>query len=164
MTFTIRTYAPADEDWVLASEAALQAHEHAIHDTRLPADPPNTRAYLTMLRAALAEGHGIMLIAEDAAGGRVGLVAGRIIDEPWPVETEDSARYGYVDDIYIEPAARGTGLAQTLLDAIADHLRRADPNLKRLRINVLAVNWIARRSYEKAGFVPYEVMYERLLR
>jgi len=29
---------------------------------------------------------------------------------------------------------------------------------------VLAVNAIARRSYEKAGFTPYEVMYERLIR
>ena len=164
MSFVIRPYAPADHDWLLECEMALQEHERAIHDTRLAADPRSTRAYLTMLWDALAEGHGIMLIAEDRAGRRVGLAAGRIIDEPWPVETPDSTRYGYVDDIYIEPAARGTGLAQVLLDAIADHLRGVDPTLKRLRINVLAVNRIARRSYEKAGFVPYEVMYERRLR
>ena len=40
----------------------------------------------------------------------------------------------------------------------------ADPTLTRLRVNVLAVNRIACRSYEKAGFTPYEVMYERLIR
>ena len=163
MSFVIRPYAPADHDWLLECEMALQEHERAIHDTRLPAEPQSSRSYLAMLWQALAEGHGAMLIAEDASGRRVGLVAGRIKDEPWPVETPDSTRYGYVDDIYIEPDARGTGLAQILLDAIADHLRRVDPNLKRLRINVLAVNRIARRSYEKAGFVPYEIMYERLL-
>ena len=33
----------------------------------------------------------------------------------------------------------------------------------RLRINALAVNRVARRAYEKAGFTPYEVMYERRL-
>jgi GNAT superfamily N-acetyltransferase len=164
MSFAIRPYAPADHDWLLECEMALQERERAIHDTRLPADLDSTRDYLALLRDRLAEGNGAMLIAEDASGRRVGLVAGRIIDEPWPVEMPDSTRYGYVDDIYVEPAVRGTGLAQMLLDAIADHLRRTDPNLKRLRINVLAVNRIARRSYEKAGFVPYEIMYERLLR
>lgn len=29
---------------------------------------------------------------------------------------------------------------------------------------VLAANAIARRAYEKAGFLPYAVMYERSLR
>ena len=163
MNFTIRPYVDADYDWVLAAEVALQAHEVALHDTRLPAEPQSSGCHLALLWERLAKGDGVMLIAEEASGQRVGLVAARIKDEPWPVETPDSTRYGYVDDIYIEPVARGTGLAQLLLDAIADHLRRADPNLRRLRINVLAVNRIARRSYEKAGFVPYEIMYERLL-
>ena len=79
------------------------------------------------------------------------------------METRDSTRYGYVSDIFIRPEARGSGLAQTLLDAIAAHLHAADPTLTRLRVNVLAVNTIARRSYEKAGFTPYEVTYERMI-
>jgi hypothetical protein len=29
---------------------------------------------------------------------------------------------------------------------------------------VLAVNRVACRAYERAGFVPYEFMYERLIR
>src|SRR5918995_285578 len=74
-----------------------------------------------------------------------------IHDTPWPMETRDSTRYGYVSDIFIKPEARGAGLAQALLDAIAAHLYAADPTLTRLRVNVLAVNAIARRSYEKAG-------------
>lgn len=163
MTFTIRPYTTADDAWVLASEVALQEHERAIHDTRLPG-LPHSRDYLTMLWDVLAENDGAMLIAEDASGRRAGLVSGHIVDDPWPVETAGSTRYGYVDDIFIEPDFRGSGLAQILLDAIADHLRGVDPTLTRLRINALAVNRIARRSYEKAGFVPYEVMYERLIR
>jgi ribosomal protein S18 acetylase RimI-like enzyme len=91
-------------------------------------------------------------------------VAGHIVDEPWPMETRDSTRYGYVSDIFIKPDVRSSGLAKSLLDAIAAHLHRADPTLTRLRVNVLAVNRIACRAYEKAGFTPYEVMYERLLR
>lgn len=163
MSFLLRPYTPADHDWVLQCEIELQEHERAIHDTRLPG-LPHTRDYLAMLWEHLAEGQGVMLIAENAEGERLGLVAGHIVDAPWPMETPDSTRYGYVSDIFVKPEARGSGLAQTLLDAIAAHLRAADPTLTRLRVNVLAVNTIARRSYEKAGFTPYEVMYERLIR
>lgn len=163
MSFTIRPYTPADYDWVLQREVELQEHERAIHDTRLPG-LPHTRDYLAMLWEELAEGHGIMLIAENTEGERIGLVAGHIIDAPWPMETPDSTHYGYVSDIFVKPAARGSGLAQALLDAVAAHLHAADPTLARLRVNVLAVNRIACRSYEKAGFTPYEVMYERLIR
>jgi ribosomal protein S18 acetylase RimI-like enzyme len=163
MDFVIRPYTPADYDWVLQCEVELQEHERALHDTRV-AGLPHTRDYLEMLWDDLAEGHGAMLIAENAQGERLGLVAGHIVDQPWPMETRDSTRYGYVSDIFVKPEARGNGLAQLLLDAIAAHLRTADPTLTRLRVNVLAVNAIARRSYEKAGFTPYEIMYERLIR
>lgn len=163
MKVTIRPYTPTDHDWVLQCEVALQEHERVLHDTRLPG-LPHSRDYLAMLWDTLAEAHGVMLIAEDAGGTRLGLVAGHIVDEPWPMETPDSTRYGYVSDIFIQPEARATGLAQEMLDAIAAHLRQADPSLTRLRVNVLAVNRIACRAYEKAGFTPYEVMYERLIR
>lgn len=159
----IRPHTQADYDWVLQCEVDLQEHERAIHDTRLPG-LPHSRDYLAMLWDELSESHGIMLIAETPQGERLGLVAGHIVDAPWPMETQDSTRYGYVSDIFIRPEARGTGLAQALLDAIAAHLHAADPALTRLRVNVLAVNAIARRSYEKAGFTPYEVTYERLIR
>lgn len=163
MSFSIRPCKPADHDWVLQCEIDLQEHERAIHDTRLPGWP-HTRDYLAMLWEHLAEGQGAMLIAETPAGDRLGLVAGHIVDAPWPMESADSTRYGYVSDIFVCPEARGTGVAQALLEAIANHLRAADPTLTRLRVNVLAGNAIARRSYEKADFTPYEVMYERLLR
>lgn len=163
MTFIIRPYASADHDWVLQCEVALQEHERALHDTRLPG-LPYTRDYLAMLWDVLAENQGAMLIAENADGERVGLVAGHIVDEPWPTETRGSTRYGYVSDIFIKPEVRGSGLAKVLLDAIAAHLHRADPSLSRLRINALAVNRIACRAYEKAGFTAYEVTYERVLR
>lgn len=117
-----------------------------------------------MLWRELAEGQGTMLIGEGVDGDRLGFVAGHIVDEPWPMETRDSTRYGYVSDIFVCPDVRGSGLAQTLLDAIAAHFLHVDPSLTRLRVNVLAVNAMARRAYEKAGFAPYEVMYERPLR
>lgn len=158
MPFHIRPYQPDDHDWVLSCEVNLQEHERAIHDPRLSqtrlSGLPHSHDYLAMLWDVLEANSGITLVAEDETGTRRG-----IVDEPWPMEATDSTRFAYVSDIYIEPAARGTGLAGQLLDALADHFRKADPNLTRLRINVLAANTIARHAYEKAGFVPYEVMY-----
>lgn len=77
-------------------------------------------------------------------------------------ETADSNVHGYVNDIYVVPERRGSGLAQALLRAAEDHL--ASTGITRVRINVLAANAMARRAYEKHGFEPYEVMYEKRLR
>lgn len=166
--FTLRPYRSDDHNWVLQAQVALQEHERAIHDprlplTRLPAQP-HTHEYLSMLWETLEKDQGIMLIAEDANGACLGLIAGSIVEEPWPMETKDSWRFAYVRDIYIEPTARGSGLAQALIDALAAHFRKIAPDLSRLRINVLAANEIARGAYEKAGFIPYEIMYERKLK
>lgn len=167
MRWNIRPYTTDDAEWVLSAEVALQEHELAIHDPRLPQtrlQPMSaTRDYLDMLWQTLARNQGLMLIAEAPDGTYLGLVAGSIVEEPWPMEARDSWRFAYVSDIYVEPRARGSGLAQALIDALADHFRNVAPDLTRLRINVLAANEIARGAYEKAGFIPYEVMYERKL-
>lgn len=163
MTVAIRPYMPADYDWVLHCEVDLQEHERGLHDSRLPG-LPHSRDYLALLQDVMAENQGVMLIAVDVDGERLGLVAGHIVDEPWPMETPDSTRYAYVDDIFVRPEARGSGLARLLLDAMEDHFRKVDPRLRRLRVNALAVNRMACRAYEKAGFTPYEVTYERLIR
>jgi RimJ/RimL family protein N-acetyltransferase len=55
-------------------------------------------------------------------------------------------------------------LAEHLFDAIAAHFKALPLPLTRLRVNVLAANRMACRAYEKTGFRPYEVMYERPLR
>nr|WP_298684599.1 GNAT family N-acetyltransferase [uncultured Dongia sp.] len=159
--FQLRPYRAADYDWVLECEVALQTHERTLSDTRLPG-LPHSKDYLAMLFATLAESHGVMLIAERD-GRRVGLVAGHVVDEPWPMETADSTRYAYVSDIFIVPEQRGTGLAGILLDALADHFRGLDQGLTRLRLNALATNQLACKAYAKAGFTPYEVMFERKL-
>src|SRR5262245_47449031 len=140
MKAAIRAYVEADRPTVIEALTALHEHERVLHDTRLPGASCSD-AYLDQLLGRLVAQSGAMFIAE-AEGRLVGLVAGLIVDEPWPTETRDSTRYGYVSDIFLAPAVRGAGLAQILLHAVADHLHRADPTLTRLRINALAVNRI----------------------
>jgi ribosomal protein S18 acetylase RimI-like enzyme len=117
-------------------------------------------AYLDRLRREVAAQSGTILIAEQD-GRFLGLVACLVVQDDAVQETADSNVHGYITDIYVVPDARGSGLAQALLRAAEDHL--APTGVSRLRINVLAANARACRAYEKHGFAPYEVMYEKRL-
>lgn len=161
MGFVIRPYSGADRVAVIAALAALQEHERAIHDTRLPGDG-NTTVYFDRLLEELAAKAGGAFVAEHA-GRFAGVVAGFIEAYDVLLETSDSCLYGYCSDLYVEPAFCGAGLAQMLLEVLERHLAAQAP-IARLRVNVLAVNRVACRGYERAGFVPYEVMYERIVR
>lgn len=161
LPYDFRPYRPSDYDWVVACEVALQEHERLISDTRGPS-LPHTHEHLKELFEKLDTQHGILLIAE-ADGRPVGLIAGHVVDAPWPMEMPDSTRYAYVDDMFIEAEHRGTGLAAALLDRLAQHFRSLDQGLTRMRINALADNAPAVKAYQKAGFKPYEVMFERPL-
>jgi ribosomal protein S18 acetylase RimI-like enzyme len=57
------------------------------------------------------------------------------------------------------PEFRGLRIAARLLEAIELSLKR--DGVDHLRLNVLASNRSARTSYERAGFAPYEVVYEK---
>jgi GNAT superfamily N-acetyltransferase len=161
MDFVIRPYVDADRPAVVGALITLQEHERALHDTRLPGDG-NTAVYFDRLLDELAAKAGDVFVAEHA-GRFAGVVTGFIEAYDVPLETSDSCLYGYCSDIYVEPAFRGTGLAQMLLDVLERHLAAQAP-IARFRVNVLAVNRVACRGYERAGFVPYEVMYERIVR
>jgi ribosomal protein S18 acetylase RimI-like enzyme len=156
----IRPYRESDRADVIAAEIDLQEYERTLHDTRLPGVAVMD-AYFDRLQREVAAQSGAILIAED--GGRfLGLVACVVARDDAVQETADSNVHGYITDIYVVPERRGSGLAQALLQAAEAHL--APTGVGRVRINVLATNAMARRAYEKHGFEPYEVMYEKRLR
>ncbi len=155
----VRAYRDSDRAAVIEALVGLQEHEVALHDTRLPgreiAEP-----YLAQLVGIVAEQSGAVLVAET--GGRfAGFVACYVAEDEVIAETPDSNRYGYVSDIFVVPDRRGSGLAQALLVAAERHL--AATGVTRLRIGGLAANRIACRAYEKHGFEPYEIVYEKRL-
>jgi ribosomal protein S18 acetylase RimI-like enzyme len=152
----IRPFVPADRATVLQALIALQNHEVPLHDSRLPGETTMER-YLTELLRDLRDGSGIIFIAE-AAGVFIGCVACLVVEERSVQETPDSNWHGYVSDIFVDPRYRSQGVAQ-LLAAAERHL--TGTGVTRLRINVLANNAKARRAYERYGFTPYEVMYEK---
>jgi ribosomal protein S18 acetylase RimI-like enzyme len=136
----------------------LQEYERLRHPTRLPGEEVADAYLAWMLRQA--EANGAVLVAESA-GRFVGFAAGWIAEASNLAETADSNRFGYISDLCVMPAFRGQRIAAQLLDGIEQYLSQAGIN--RLRINALAVNSSAQASYEHAGFVPYEILYEKVI-
>lgn len=147
-----------DRPFLRQAVIALQEHERQIHDTRLPGEHI-ADAYLDwILQQTDAEG-GILIA--DVAGSAVGFAAGWVEQEHALAETVASNRFGYISDVYVLPLYRGRGIAKALLDALTDHLGSA--GVTRVRIGSLAANRLARTAYERAGFSPYEVIYEKVI-
>ena len=136
----------------------LQEFERRLHGTRRPGEEV-ANAYLDWMLRQAAEG-GAVLVAE-IDGMVIGFVAGWIERTDNIAETADSNRVGYISDICVLPSHRGQGIAGQLLDNISKQLGAA--GVTRIRIGSLADNRSARSSYERAGFVPYEVVYEKVI-
>jgi ribosomal protein S18 acetylase RimI-like enzyme len=154
---TIRRAIPSDSPQLRWAVVELQDHESRLHPTRLPGELAD--AYLEWVRQQASES-GTVLVAE-IDGTFVGFVAGWIEEEHNIAETLDSNRFGYISDVCVLPAYRGRRIAPRLLDALERHFGHA--GVKRVRINSLAANGSARASYEYAGFVEYEVIYEKII-
>lgn len=82
---------------------------------------PSDADLLNMSRALLAddEREGLQLLARDDSGRAVGFAT--IF---WSWSTLRAARVGVMNDLFVEAAARGSGLADELIAACADCCRR----------------------------------------
>jgi ribosomal protein S18 acetylase RimI-like enzyme len=135
----------------------LQEFERRLHETRLPGEEI-ADAYLDWMMRQAAKS-GAVLVAE-IDGFVIGFVSGWIERTDNIAETADSNRIGYISDICVLPSHRGQRIAGQLLDRVSEQLGAA--GVTRIRIGSLADNRSARASYERAGFVPYEVVYEKM--
>jgi GNAT superfamily N-acetyltransferase len=75
---------------------------------------------LGMSRALVAdpEREGFQLIARDAAGAAVGFAT-----VFWTWQTLDAARLAVMNDLFVDPGSRGSGLAEALIEACAERAR-----------------------------------------
>src|SRR5690606_21859902 len=96
-------------------------------EDRIALDEPRVRRGLDQLLAD--PGLGAALFAE-AGGERVGyLVLG------WCFSIEQGGRHVLIDEIYLEPHARGRGLGGALLAAACDWARGQGAEIARLEVN-----------------------------
>jgi GNAT superfamily N-acetyltransferase len=139
----------------------------------LPALLPLVRAYADfyessppdaglerMCRALIADpdGAGVLLAGCDAGGAVVGFAA-----MGWKWSSLRGAEVAYLEDLFVDPAARGSGLADALINACAERAREH---------GAPALSWLtkpdnhrARAVYDRVGadgddFVEYELELE----
>jgi ribosomal protein S18 acetylase RimI-like enzyme len=152
----IRPAIESDRKALRAAIVELQEHERRLSDTRLPGEAM-ADAYLAWMLER-AEAGGAVFVAE-IDGAFAGFAAGWVEENTSLAETADTERYGFVSDLCVLPAFRRRGLAGLLIAALEAHLARA--GVARVRLYVLAANEEARAAYERAGYAPYEVVYEK---
>ena len=153
---TIRPATASDHPLLRRAIIELQDHERRLHATRLPGEQI-AETYLAWIEHRAADS-GAVLVAETQ-GIFVGFAAGWVEQDDNIAETADSNRFGYISDICVMPAYRGQRIALRLLGNLEQHFRCT--GVTRLRIASLATNAAARAAYERGGFVPYEIIYEK---
>ncbi len=107
---------------------------------------PSDDALLTLSRALIGdpEREGVQLLARDGDGHAVGFAT-----IYWSWATTIAARIGVMNDLYVAPAARGTGAAEALISACVDECRRH--GAAELTWQTAKDNERARRVYDRIG-------------
>ncbi len=149
----IRDFEPArDREAVIACVAGLQDYERSL-DPELPPGERVARRYVDAMLQRCRAYQGRVLVAEqdDAVVGFLCVLA-RV---PEQQVDEQSRPHAMVGELYLAPEQRSQGLGRRLLDEAEAFAR--DRGAKRLRVQVLAGNGIARSLYAAAGF------HERLI-
>jgi len=108
---------------------------------------PSDADLTTMSRALLAdpEREGLQLLARDESGRAIGFAT--IF---WSWSTLRAARIGVMNDLFVDPSARGTGVADELIRACSECCRRRD-GVVSLGWQTAKDNHRAQAVYERAG-------------
>ena len=96
-------------------------------EDRIPLDEPRVRRGLGQLMADASLGAALFA---EVGGERVGYVV-----LGWCFSIEQGGRHVLVDEIYLEPAARGRGLGRVLLATACDWARGQGAEVARLEVN-----------------------------
>ena len=101
---------------------------------------------VAMSRALIAdpEREGVQLIARDPSGAAIGFAS-----VFWSWSTLSGSRIGVMNDLYVTPAARGTGTAPALIDACLERARQHGAGS--LTWQTARDNARARALYERIG-------------
>jgi GNAT superfamily N-acetyltransferase len=107
---------------------------------------PSDEALLAVSRELIADPthEGIQLIARDELGGAVGFAT-----VYWSWDTLNAGRIGIMHDLFVAPPARGTGVADALIDACVNECRGR--GAARLVWQTAQDNARAQRVYERVA-------------
>jgi len=131
-------------EWTLFRELRLRAlaeSPDAFARTLADAQAEPDAYWLRLTESVTAPGGQVMLVAE---------VEGRPVGLAFGLFDKERAKTGHVGGMWVEPAARGRGAGQALLDSAIAWARARE--LDRLELWVTGGNGAAIRLYERSGF------------
>jgi GNAT superfamily N-acetyltransferase len=107
---------------------------------------PSDDEMLALSRALIAgpESEGVQFLARDGGGRAVGFAS-----LFWTWTTTRGGRLGVMNDLFVDPAARGTGLADALIAACARRCR--ERGVRWLEWQTAPDNHRAQAVYERVG-------------
>jgi GNAT superfamily N-acetyltransferase len=107
---------------------------------------PSDEELLALSRALIADPdrEGVQLIARDDGGAAVGFAT-----VYWLWSTLSASRIGLMNDLFVDPAARGSGAADALISACVDRVREHGGTS--LQWQTALDNHRAQAVYDRAG-------------
>jgi len=108
----------------------------------------------TFLRLCDGEQGMFGLVAVDDHGQTLGFAHSLIHPSTWT-----PAGYCYLEDLYVAPAARGSGVAEELIEATAAAARAR--GVARMYWQTQQFNGAARSLYDRAGRLTSMIVYQR---
>jgi len=159
MNYRIIEYKSEYKPNIIRALMELQAHEHNLSNTRKPASIDLCEMYFSELieKVEFSQGKIFCLLQDEAF---TGFISYYIEQNDTIFEEENSNIYAYISDICVLKKFQNNGIAGNLLNKVYEDLK-----LKkfkgRVRINTLANNVTAIKTYEKYGFKQYEIIYEK---
>lgn len=157
--FKIIEYKSEFKPYIIKALMELQAHEYALSDTRrAPSIQVCEECFLALLKNIENQAGKIFVCLQDDVF--TGFVSYYIEQMQVVFEDDNSNIYALISDICVLKNFQNQGIAGHLLDKVFDHLNSSN-FVGRVRVNSLANNLSALRIYEKYGFEPYEITYEK---
>ena len=100
-------------------------------------------------------------VAEAEDGSIAGFVFASILRLGAEYSCDGAASIGYINELYIAPAARRQGLSRRLMDFCEDWLR--GQGVSTVQAQVVAGNGAARAMWQAYGMTPVSTTYEKKL-
>lgn len=157
--FKIIEYKSGFKPYIIKALMELQAHEHDLSDTRkAPSIQVCEEYFLVLLKNIETQEGKIFVCLQDDVF--TGFVSYYIEQMQVVFEENNSNIYALISDICVLKNFQNQGIAGHLLDKVFVHLS-SNNFVGRVRVNSLTNNLSALRTYEKYGFKPYEITYEK---
>jgi len=161
---TIRESEKKDKEGFLSLVEKLSRFNRDNHDIKCKGD--NYDLVLKEIEGRAAErfekaGESMRILVVEQEGILIGYALGEIFREN-PASDNGTGEMGLLDELYLEEAARGKGLGQQLIDELMQWFESKE--IKRVKLHAYTWNEQAAAVYEKNGFKPYAVSYEKFLK